>query len=213
VNCAALPETLWRSELFGHAKGASPGRTSRELAAVREADGGTLFLDEIGEMPLALQAKLLVSSQEARSDPWESTSRIDRRRLVCYHRNLGELAQLGSSGPICTIASTWWPLDLPRCVTGARISPRWLDISCAEPTGQFSAEATPSLERYPWPGNVARDENVIARLKVEAGKATSSWRICPQASRRSPLPRSADAASRQPTGVRSLCSAGDLEDA
>ena len=168
VNCAALPETLVESELFGHAKGAFTGADKPRAGRFREADGGTLFLDEIGEMPLALQAKLLRVIQEGEIHPLgvDKPQSVDVRLVAAANRNLGELAAAGKFRSDLYYRLNVVPLELPplrdRREDLAALAGHFL----RETDRKFSAEAMASLERYSWPGNVREMENVVARLKV-----------------------------------------------
>ena len=216
VNCAALPETLVESELFGHAKGAFTGADKPRAGRFREADGGTLFLDEIGEMPLALQAKLLRVIQEGEVHPLgvDKPQSIDVRLVAATNRNLGELASAGKFRSDLYYRLNVVPLELPplrdRREDLAALAGHFLRGT----DRKFSAEATASLERYPWPGNVREMENVIARLKVLKPEGDFQLADLPQAIRGAqPLPAiPQNAASSAATGVDLYAALGELED-
>jgi two-component system response regulator HydG len=176
VNCAALPESLLETELFGHAKGAFTGASQSRRGLVVEADGGTLFLDEIGDMPLALQAKLLrvLQSGEVRAVGSEAVRTVDVRCIAATHRDLKSLVQAGQFRE-----DLFFRLDVLR----VRVPPlreRREDIPalvehflerCARriPQGTmagFTPEAFDLLCKYAWPGNVRELENLIERLAV-----------------------------------------------
>src|SRR6266446_4023118 len=212
VNCAALPETLVESELFGHAKGAFTGADKPRAGRFREADGGTLFLDEIGEMPLALQAKLLRVIQEGEVHPLgvDKPQSIDVRLVAATNRNLGELASAGKFRSDLYYRLNVVPLGLPP------LRDRREDLAAlvghfSRGTGRkFSAEAMASLERYPWPGNVRELENVVARLKVLKPEGDFQLADLPQEIRGAqPLPAIPQNAA---TGVDLYAALGELED-
>ena len=97
INCAAIPEALLEAELFGHTRGAFTGAVQGRMGRIEAADGGTLFLDEIGEMPLALQSKLLrfVECGELQRVGDNETVKVDVRIIAATHRPLAEQAQTG----------------------------------------------------------------------------------------------------------------------
>jgi len=212
VNCAALPETLAESELFGHAKGAFTGADKPRAGRFREADGGTLFLDEIGEMPLALQAKLLRVIQEGEVQPLgvDKPQSVDVRLVAATNRNLGELAAEGKFRSDLYYRLNVVPLGLPP-LRDRREDVGTLAGHFLRGTGRkFSAEAMASLERYPWPGNVRQMENVVARLKVLKPEGDFQLADLPQEIRGAqPLPAIPQNAA---TGVDLYAALGDLED-
>ena len=212
VNCAALPETLAESELFGHAKGAFTGADKPRAGRFREADGGTLFLDEIGEMPLALQAKLLRVIQEGEVQPLgvDKPQSVDVRLVAATNRNLGELAAEGKFRSDLYYRLSVVPLGLPP-LRDRREDVGTLAGHFLRGTGRkFSAEAMASLERYPWPGNVRQMENVVARLKVLKPEGDFQLADLPQEIRGAqPLPAIPQNAA---TGVDLYAALGDLED-
>jgi two-component system response regulator HydG len=164
VNCAALPETLLESELFGYVKGAFTGAASDRPGLFREADGGTLLLDEIGEMALGLQAKLLHVIEQGRIRPVGSSKdkEIDVRVLAATHRNLHEAAREGTFRQdllyrLDVLSVTVPPLrerreDLPELIT------HFFEQARAKyPQGVPERVSSPAMERllaYAWPGNV-----------------------------------------------------------
>ena len=212
VNCAALPETLAESELFGHAKGAFTGADKPRAGRFREADGGTLFLDEIGEMPLALQAKLLRVIQEGEVQPLgvDKPQSVDVRLVAATNRNLGELAAEGKFRSDLYYRLNVVPLGLPP-LRDRREDVGTLAGHFLRGTGRkFNAEAMASLERYPWPGNVRQMENVVARLKVLKPEGDFQLADLPQEIRGAqPLPAIPQNAA---TGVDLYAALGDLED-
>ena len=212
VNCAALPETLAESELFGHAKGAFTGADKARPGRFREADGGTLFLDEIGEMPLALQAKLLRVIQEGEVQPLgvDKPQSVDVRLVAATNRNLGELAAEGKFRSDLYYRLNVVPLGLPP-LRDRREDVGTLAGHFLRGTGRkFSAEAMASLERYPWPGNVRQMENVVARLKVLKPEGDFQLADLPQEIRGAqPLPAIPQNAA---TGVDLYAALGELED-
>jgi two-component system response regulator FlrC len=108
VNCAAIPENLLESELFGHEKGAFTGAVARRIGKFEEADGGTLLLDEISEMDVRLQAKLLRAIQERVIDRVGGAKPVpvDIRILATSNRDLAQAVRDGSSAKTCSTAST-----------------------------------------------------------------------------------------------------------
>jgi two-component system, NtrC family, response regulator HydG len=216
VNCAALPETLVESELFGHAKGAFTGADKPRAGRFREADGGTLFLDEIGEMPLALQSKLLRVIQEGEVQPLgvDKPQPVDVRVVAATNRNLGELAAAGKFRSDLYYRLNVVPLQLPP-LRDRREDLAALAGHFLRETGRtFSAEAMASLERYPWPGNVREMENVVARLKVLKPEGDFQLADLPQAIRGAqPLPGlPQNPAPSSATGVDLYAALGELED-
>jgi two-component system response regulator HydG len=173
VNCAALPENLLESELFGHAKGAFTGATSSRVGLLREADGGTLFLDEIGEIPLALQAKLLhvLESGSVRAVGEDKERKVDTRILAATHRDLRERVAARAFREdllyrldLITIALP--PLrqrrdDIPALVAHFIDQAKRKHASSVV-TG-IAPEAVKRLFEHDWPGNVRELEHVIER--------------------------------------------------
>ncbi|MDF3983604.1 sigma-54 dependent transcriptional regulator [Luteibacter sp. PPL201] len=164
VNCAAIPAELMESELFGHRKGAFTGAVAERKGHFREAEGGTLFLDEIGDMPAAMQAKLLRVLQEQEVVPVGASQpvRVDVRVVAASHR---DLAQRVADGQFR--ADLLYRLD----VLSVRIAPLRDRREDIEPLvrhflagrKRIAADALAALCAYPWPGNVRQLRNAIER--------------------------------------------------
>jgi DNA-binding NtrC family response regulator len=173
VNCAAVPSELIESELFGHEKGAFTGAAARHLGKFEQAHGGTLFLDEIGDMPAAMQAKLLRLLQEGELERigGERPVVVDTRVIVATHRDLEALVRKGTFREDLYHRVFVFPITIPSL----RERPddvRLLADHCAKqiadqnnwkPRG-FSPDAVEELGRYHWPGNVRELRNVVERL-------------------------------------------------
>ncbi|OYW92563.1 MAG: response regulator [Pseudomonadales bacterium 32-61-5] len=175
VNCAAIPETLIESELFGHEKGAFTGANAGRAGLVEAADGGTLFLDEIGELPLEAQARLLRVLQEGEIRRVGSTQsqKVNVRLVAATHRDLKSLAKLGEFREDLYYRLHVIALKLPPLrERGSDI----LEIAVAFLARQsarmgnddmyFSHEAEQAIRHYSWPGNVRELENAIERAAI-----------------------------------------------
>ncbi|MCW5893397.1 MAG: sigma 54-interacting transcriptional regulator [bacterium] len=177
LNCAAIPETLAESELFGHARGAFTGAVQDRPGALRLADGGTLFLDEIEDLPLALQAKLLRVVQDREVRPLGATTvrRVDVRLVAAANRELARMVEDGAFRRdlfyrlrVLTIRLP--PLrerrgDLPILVAHflARFNERHGTVLAPPPP-----HALRVLGEHPWPGNVRELENTVESLCITA---------------------------------------------
>ncbi|KRW73510.1 Fis family transcriptional regulator [Pseudomonas sp. TTU2014-096BSC] len=175
VNCAAIPETLIESELFGHEKGAFTGASAGRAGLVEAADGGTLFLDEIGELPLEAQARLLRVLQEGEIRRVGSTQsqKVDVRLVAATHRDLKTLAKLGDFREDLYYRLHVIALKLPplreRGNDILEIAKAFLARQCARMGTEamyFSREAEQAIRHYPWPGNVRELENAIERAAI-----------------------------------------------
>jgi Nif-specific regulatory protein len=177
VNCAALPETLLESELFGHRKGAFTGATQDQRGLFEAASGGTIFLDEIGEMPLGMQAKLLRVLQDGEVTPVgeRSPRKVDVRVISATNRDLvGEVARRTFRDDLYYRVGAF-PIRLPplrdRREDVAPLVKNFL-AAAAERAGKRVAGIAPdALERlaaYAWPGNVRELQNEIERAVVLA---------------------------------------------
>lgn len=177
INCAAIPENLLESELFGYEKGAFTGAAKQTLGKIELANGGTFFLDEVGDLPMSLQAKLLRFLQE------RVIERIGGRveipvdvRIVCAtHQNLKELIVAGRFREdlyyrLSEIVVTIPPLR-DRVGDAALLAHHFKNKFSAQEgrsSLNFSQEALAAIESYPWPGNVRELENCIKRAVIMA---------------------------------------------
>jgi two-component system response regulator AtoC len=177
LNCGALPETLFESELFGHEKGAFTGAVARKPGRVELAEGGTLFLDEVGELSLPSQVKLLRLLQEKEFERVGGTETLkaDVRIVAATHRNLPELVKMGAFRedllyrlnviPITLPPLRSRPGDVPTLVRHFLGS---LGATSGRPNATLSPDAFTLLEQQAWPGNVRQLQNFIERLLVLA---------------------------------------------
>ncbi len=176
INCAAIPEALLEAELFGHTRGAFTGAVQGRVGRIEAADGGTLFLDEIGEMPLALQAKLLrfVECGELQRVGDNETVKVDVRIVAATHQALAEQTQSGAFRAdlyyrlavflIRTPALADHTEDLPLLVA------HFMEKMGREaPVKRVDAEAQAKLAAHSWPGNVRELEHVLERAAILAG--------------------------------------------
>ena len=177
VNCAAIPETLIESELFGHEKGAFTGASAQRQGLLEAADGGTLFLDEIGELPLEAQARLLRFLQEGeiRRVGAIQNQKVDVRLIAATHRNLKELSRTGDFREDLYYRLNVIELHLPalreRDSDVLEIADFLLRQSAARqqhPQMRFSSGTRQAILEYNWPGNVRELENAIERSVILA---------------------------------------------
>jgi DNA-binding NtrC family response regulator len=176
INCAAIPEALLEAELFGHTRGAFTGAVQGRTGRIEAADGGTLFLDEIGEMPLALQSKLLrfFESGELQRIGDNEMVKVDVRIVAATHQPLAEDAQKGLFRAdlyyrlavflIRTPALAEHMADLPELV--AHFVER---MGRKSPVKRIDASALAKLAAHPWPGNVRELEHVLERGEILCG--------------------------------------------
>ncbi|EIK53072.1 MULTISPECIES: sigma-54-dependent transcriptional regulator [Stutzerimonas stutzeri group] len=175
VNCAAIPETLIESELFGHEKGAFTGASAGRAGLVEAADGGTLFLDEIGELPLEAQARLLRVLQEGeiRRVGSVQSQKVDVRLIAATHRDLKTLAKTGQFREDLYYRLHVIALKLPplreRGNDVLEIARAFLARQCQRMGNDgmhFSRDAEQAIRHYSWPGNVRELENAIERAAI-----------------------------------------------
>jgi two-component system response regulator HydG len=180
VNCAALPEHLLESELFGHARGAFTGASTSRRGMFVEAQDGTIFLDEIGDLPLALQGKLLrvLQSGEVRPVGAEATRTVNVRCIAATHKDLATLVENGQFREdlffrLDVLRVRVPPLrergeDIPRLVD--HFLRQSLEKSSRSVLAGFEPDALDFLASCDWPGNVRQLENLIERLVVTASQ-------------------------------------------
>lgn len=175
VNCAAIPETLIESELFGHEKGAFTGAASNREGLIAAADGGTLFLDEIGELPLEAQARLLRVLQEGEVRPLGSVEsrKVDVRLVAATHRDLRKLAKEGKFREDLYFRINVVQLTLPPLRERGRdiinIAESLLQRYCSQfgkSQLRLSSDAVDAIMAYSWPGNVRELENAMQRAVI-----------------------------------------------
>jgi len=172
VNCAAIPESLIESELFGHERGAFTDARERRIGKFEAASGGTLFLDEIGELAAAVQAKLLRALQEKQIERLggSGTIAVDVRVVAATNRNLESDVAEGRFRSDLFYRLNVVPIEIPALVERSedirRLAEHFLQRA-REDAGRgpqaLSRESVSALERYPWPGNVRELENAIER--------------------------------------------------
>ncbi len=175
INCAAIPEALLESELFGYVRGAFTGAVQSRIGRIHSAHGSTLFLDEIGELPLGMQAKLLrfLDQGEVQRLGSSDVFRVDVRVLAASNANLAELAEHKQFREDLFYRLSVFPIELPR------LAQRRTDIEALarhflrkfEPDNSsvtLSQEAVRLLEQHLWPGNVRELQHVIERASILA---------------------------------------------
>ena len=177
VNCAAIPETLFESELFGHMRGAFTGAHESRRGRFREADGGTLFLDEVGEIPLPSQPKLLraLETGEIERVGGTGSEKVDVRVIAATNRNLEEEVAAGRFRqdlyyrlfvvPVRVPPLRERPEDIPL------LARHFLEDACRRNrirSRQLADDALSELERHTWPGNVRELKNTMERVAILA---------------------------------------------
>ncbi len=216
VNCAAIPETLVEAELFGHEKGAFTGADRRRPGRFELASGGTLFLDEVGDLPLAVQAKVLRVLDDRRYERVGGGATLvsDVRLVAATNRRLAEMVAAGSFRGDLLYRLEIFPIELPALHERASDVP----ILVRHLLGQIGARlrleppeidaaALAELEAAPWPGNVRQLANVLERAVVlEAGGRVGARELRPLLH-----PAAPDGASEERERVRQalLASSGD----
>ncbi|MDO9192637.1 MAG: PEP-CTERM-box response regulator transcription factor, partial [Undibacterium sp.] len=177
INCAAIPENLLESELFGYEKGAFTGAVKQNLGKIELANEGTFFLDEVGDLPMALQAKLLRFLQERVVERIGGHKEIpvDVRIVCATHQNLKELAAAGRFREDLYYRLSEIVINIPpladRNGDAALLAHHFKNKFNAKegrPGLNFSQEALALIESHPWPGNVREMENVIKRAVIMA---------------------------------------------
>jgi two-component system, NtrC family, nitrogen regulation response regulator NtrX len=175
VNCAAIPEELIESEMFGHRKGSFTGASEDKVGKFQKADGGTLFLDEVGDMSLKTQSKVLRVLEEQRVEPLGSnqTTNIDVRIIAATNKKLEEEIGRGAFREDLFYRLNVIPFYVPalreRTEDIPTLAAAFLTMFCEEygkKEKEFSATALEVLLSYPWPGNVRELKNLVERLVI-----------------------------------------------
>ena len=177
LNCAAVPAELIESELFGHEKGSFTGAAGRHIGKFEQADHGTIFLDEIGDMPLAMQAKLLRVLEEGEVERigGDKPVNVDVRVVVATHRDLEARVRDEKFRQDLFHRIYVFPLVLPPLRDRREDIPALVGHFAAQVSAQngwkmipFTREAMEALQSHPWPGNVRELRNVVERLMLLA---------------------------------------------
>ena len=207
LNCAAVPAELIESELFGHEKGSFTGAGQRYSGKFEQAHRGTLFLDEIGDMPLAMQAKLLRVLEEGEVERIGGNKPIavDVRIVVATHRDLEGLVRSGSFRQDLFHRVHVFPVVLPPLRDRREDIPALVDHFARHVCAQngwkpipFTPEAVAHLKGYAWPGNIRELRNVVERLLLLAGDTVDQEVV------NTALPHSNSAAASVPNGESGL---------
>jgi DNA-binding NtrC family response regulator len=182
VNCAAIPETMLESVLFGHVKGAFTGASFDKIGEFQKADGGTLFLDELGELPLMLQAKVLRAIEQGEVSPLGSNSapgRVDVRFICATNRNLPQMVKEGRFRDDLFFRVGVITVELPALRTYKDNLPILAQVflqQAAQRHGrkvsQISREAMSVLQAWDFPGNVRELKNTLEHAVVMARSDT-----------------------------------------
>jgi len=175
VNCAAIPESLFESELFGHVKGAFTGATDARRGKFQQADGGTLFLDEIGETPPRLQPKLLraLESGDVETIGGSRAERVDVRLIAATNRDLQAEIAAGRFRPDLYYRIAVVPVQLPKLRERAddvpMLAAHFLDAACRKnrvKPKRLDPQALLRLAKHAWPGNVRELRNAMERVAI-----------------------------------------------
>lgn len=186
VECSGLTEALFESELFGYEKGAFTGAISRKIGLVEAVQGGTLFLDEVGDIPLALQVKLLrlLEAGTYRRVGGLEPLRADFRLVAATHRDLGEMVRDGSFRQDLYFRINVFPIRLPPLRERVEDLPLLVEYLLARLAPKrkagISGAALELLRRHPFPGNIRELRNLLERALIMLDGATIELRHLPQ---------------------------------
>jgi DNA-binding NtrC family response regulator len=178
LNCAAVPAELIESELFGHEKGSFTGAAQRHIGKFEQAHRGTLFLDEIGDMPVAMQAKLLRVLEEGEVERigGDKPTSVNVRVIVATHRDLEQLVESGGFRRDLYHRVVVFPMLLPPLRDRCEDIPALVEHFARQVSAQngwkpvpFTPAAIDALKQYAWPGNIRELRNVVERLLLLAG--------------------------------------------
>jgi two-component system nitrogen regulation response regulator GlnG len=177
LNCAAIPETLLESELFGHEKGAFTGADRRRIGKFEQCNGGTLFLDEMGDMPLALQAKVLrlLQGQVFERLGGNETVNTDVRLIAASHRDLKAWSAEGKFRPDLYFRLGVFTIHLPplreRCEDLAMLAQHFVrrfSLELGREVSELAPEALDRLREYSWPGNIRELQSILKQAILQA---------------------------------------------
>jgi PAS domain S-box-containing protein len=209
INCTAIPRELFESEFFGHVKGAFSGALRDRIGRFQLADGGTLFLDEIGELPLAMQPKLLRVLQEGEFEPVgaDTMRRVNVRIVAASNRDLKSLARAGRFREDLYYRLSVFPIELPplreRTDDIPILAKHFLEMASKRFSRSglhLTAGHMRQLQNYDWPGNVRELQNVIERAVITSHLGSLRLDI-PSAESRSAAPATSRSKSREESEV------------
>jgi two-component system nitrogen regulation response regulator NtrX len=188
VNCAAIPEDLIESELFGHRTGSFPGATADKIGKLQKADGGSLFLDEVGDMSLRTQAKVLRSLEEQRFEPVGASEsiQVDVRVIAATNKNLEQEIERGNFREDLFYRLNVVPFHVPplreRVEDVRQLADYFLNeftTAYGRKSKELTEEAYGALEAYSWPGNVRELRNLMERIVIMNPQARVDARHLP----------------------------------
>ncbi len=217
-NCAALPDTLLESELFGHARGAFTGAHKAKKGLLEQADGGTLFLDEIGDMSAEMQKKLLrvLQEGEVRAIGSEERIKVDVRIIAASHRNLEQLVREGRFREDLYYRIHVLKVELPPLRERREDIPLLAEALLARaareanrPAAILPREVFAALASHDWPGNVRELENEMRRIAVLAGDEVRLEHLSPAVLERRPASTSGSGPAAEAGSIRDAVA--DLE--
>jgi transcriptional regulator with GAF, ATPase, and Fis domain len=197
VNCASIPQELYESEFFGHVQGAFTGAVSDRAGRFELADGGTLFLDEVGEIPLALQSKLLRVLQEGEFERVgdERTHQADVRIIAATNRDLKQEIEAKRFREDLYYRLNVFPLEIAplreRKEDIAVLAAHFVDLSARKlnrPLPRLTQANILALQRYDWPGNIRELQNVIERAVITASAGRLRFDLPTDAQPKKPSP-------------------------
>src|ERR1700722_9098091 len=209
INCTAIPRELFESELFGHIKGAFSGALRDRIGRFQLADGGTLFLDEIGELPLAMQPKLLRVLQDGEFEPVgnDTTRRVNVRIIAATNRDLKSLVRAGRFREDLYYRLSVFPIEVPplreRKDDIPVLARHFLEIACKRFSRSglhLTVSQLRQIQNYDWPGNVRELQNLIERAVIASGLGSVRLDI-PAAESRSSAPVITRSKSREASEV------------
>ncbi len=209
VNCAAIPDDLLESELFGHTKGAFTGAVSSKIGRIEYANGGSLFLDEIGDMKPVLQAKLLRVLQEREFEPVGGLKPIpvDVRVIAATHCNLEQMVAEGRFREDLYYRLSVVPVAIPPLRERSEDIPLLIEYfintigkTKKNPLLGFNPAAMLTLSHFPWRGNVRELENLVQHMTILHGGTHVDYHDLPEKYRNGPLPPEPASAPAQETG-------------